>query len=298
MSLFQKSKSITVLTVGLAAGIGIGSIGTATLAARQDSMARPGATATQNAPNPQERTLDANVFMQTSAEYAACCLQTYGWATERLRQKLAANHTPDRKPAVIMDLDETVLDNAGYQSFLDREKTTYKKETWTIWERDNATETRLIPGAKAFIEAAEQAGVAVVYISNRATPYKDSCIAALKHHGINTDGIADRLLLRDDGAPSDKTARRAMVAEKYAVVMLVGDNLRDLSEEFVSPNLKDATLDARRAAITDRINKVKRANYRFGNDWIILPNPVYGEWQTVAGNDPRQVLRPTTMNAK
>ena len=62
-------------------------------------------------PNPQERGLDANLWMQTSGEYRACCLQTYRFAAERLRDKLKRT-TPEGKPlAVVMDLDETVLDD-------------------------------------------------------------------------------------------------------------------------------------------------------------------------------------------
>ena len=45
------------------------------------------------------------------------------------------------------------------------------------------------------------------------------------------------------------------------------------------------------AAVTGR----RRANYHWGNDWFILPNPVYGEWQRLCGDNPRGKLKVTAM---
>src|SRR5262249_14967600 len=70
--------------------------------------------------NRQQRSLDADLYLQTSGEFRACCLQTYRLAGERLRTKLAALTTKDPPPAVIMDLDETVLDNSPFQTWLYR----------------------------------------------------------------------------------------------------------------------------------------------------------------------------------
>lgn len=280
--LHQATHTGITLVVGLMVGLGLGSTGTAVWGQREAAPS----------PNPQERTLDANLFVQTSAEYVACCLQTYAWAGERLRQRLVALPPSERPPAVILDLDETVLDNAGFQSFLDREGKSYEQSLWNRWEREFPTETRLVPGAKAFIEEAERAGVTVVYISNRTD--REATVAALRHNGLSVEGIADRLLLRTDS--SDKTARRRAIEERYRVLLLVGDNLRDFSETFVTPKLQpEADFDTRQAAIAARRTTVERQAYRFGTDWFILPNPVYGEWQVPLGSAPRRFLRPTAM---
>lgn len=256
-------------SVGMVLGIGIGA------ASVVPSLARPAVGQKAEAANPQERTLDANLYMQTSAEYRACCLQTYGWMTERLRSKLAATRNDGLPPAIVMDLDETVLDNAGFQAFLDRERLAYSDARWDQWESKYAGDTRLIPGAKAFIESAEGLGVTVVYITNRLTRNRAATIEALKHNGLNVDGIEDRLLTKDTS--SDKTSRRQQAEQKYRVLLLAGDNLRDLSEEFVAPK---AGTDAERATgIAARAAQVDQRRYRFGTDWFILPNPVYGEWQ-------------------
>lgn len=245
------------------------------------------------APNPQERVLDANLYMQTSAEYRAVCVQTYNWATERLTQKLANLDDSTKPPAVIMDLDETVIDNAGFQSYIDREKLTYSDQLWEKWESGYPTEVRLIPGSRSFIERAEAMGVTVIYLSNRLTKHKESTIKALTHVGLSTEGIDQRLLLKEDS--SNKTKRRATAAENYRIVMLVGDNLRDFSEDFVTPqkDFKDPVNGD--IAMRQRWSAVDRHAYKFGGDWIILPNPVYGEWQKLLGPDARKMLRPTSV---
>lgn len=271
----QTARLGAALAAGLMLGLGLGSTGTTALGQRETTPRL----------NPQERTLDANLFVQTSAEYVACCLQTYAWASERLRQRLAASPPSERPPAVVMDLDETVLDNAGFQSFLDRESRSYEQAAWDRWEREFPTETRLVPGAKGFIEEAERAGVTVFYISNRTS--REATIAALRHNGLSVDDIGERLLLRAD--TSDKTARRKAVEEKHRVLLYVGDNLRDFSEIFATPKL------APEEAIAARRTAVERHAYRFGTDWFLLPNPVYGEWQTPLGREPRRFLRPTRM---
>jgi 5'-nucleotidase (lipoprotein e(P4) family) len=192
-----------------------------------------------------------------------------------------------------MDLDETVLDNSAYQSFLYREKALSTAQNWEVWEKSYPQEVRLIPGAKAFIEAAEQLGVAAVYISNRTTKNQTATIAALEHVGLNTSDIGSRLLLRDNA--SDKTARRKLAEQRFNVLMYFGDNLRDFSEEFVAPNLNANDDAGQKRAIAERLIKTQRANYHWGNDWIVLPNPVYGEWTRLLGEEPGKKFRPTEM---
>jgi acid phosphatase len=233
--------------------------------------------------------------MQTSAEYEAICLQTYSLALERLKMKLASQSMGQKKPAVVMDLDETVIDNSGFQSFLDREKLDYSDTTWDVWERDYPEEVRLVPGAKGFITAAENLGVTVVYLSNRMAKNSAGTKSALTRLGLNIDGIDGRLLLKEAGGSSDKTARRKSADEKYAVLMYFGDNLRDFSEEFAAPKVSETDESAQRKAIAERRARVDRAAYRWGNNWIILPNPVYGEWQRLLGKDPRTKLNKTRM---
>jgi acid phosphatase len=255
------------------------------------SLNGPGVSAPLAA-NVQERLLYADLYMQTAAEYEAVCLQTYNWAGERLKAKLAGLPKDGPPPAVVMDLDETVFDNGGYHSFLHREGLTASASLWDIWERDFPGEVGLVPGAKPFIEAAERTGVPVVYISNRQERFRNSTIAALAHLGLSLDDIDQRLMLLD--TTSDKTERRKQAETMFRVLMYVGDNLRDFSDEFAVPP-RFATDSERLQALAGRKENVRRAGPRWGDDWIILPNPVYGEWTKLLGPEPVKFLRPTKM---
>jgi acid phosphatase len=245
--------------------------------------------------NPQEKTLDANLYVQTAAEYRACCLQTYQCAGDRLELLLKSPWPRGLKPAVIMDLDETVLDNARFQTFLDKERLEYKDALWDVWEKDYPDEVGLVPGAKAFIERAEKLGATVAYISNRSEKFRDSTKRALELNKLNVADLDARLFLKTES--SDKSARRERVMAKYRVLLLLGDNLRDFSEVFVVPKLKPDEDEKQRAEIAARWQKVDEAAGHWGVDWFILPNPVYGEWQKLYGAQPRNKLRQPKMKA-
>ena len=272
------------------AGIGLGvGLLLGYMAGQNDTPAPPRA-------NPQLRALDADLWIQTSAEYRACCLQTYRLAGESLRRKLAAfNRNGPKPPAIVMDLDETVFDNSPFQTFLFRYRLAYSDELWQGWEKDHADEVRLVPGALDFIRAAEAAGVAVCYISNRTEEFRDGTVAALRHVGLDVKNLERRLLLAKE--TSDKTARRDEVRARYEVLMLLGDNLRDFAEEFRAPKVAPGDAAGLKAAIAQRDDKVDREREKWGDDWFILPNPVYGEWAKLAGDDPLEVLRPSRMKA-
>jgi acid phosphatase len=244
-------------------------------------------------PNPSERNLDASLWLQTAGEYRALCLQTYRMAGEHLLRKRAALPKGDARPAVIMDLDETVLDNSPFQTWLYLNRLAYSDAYWEMWESKHDSEVTLVPGALDFIRLAEGAGVTVVYISNRVEKYRANAIRAMRRLGLNTQDIDRRLLLKTNG--SDKTARRKQVEQDYRVLMLLGDNLRDFSEEFKAPRVTGDDVKAQNAAIADRLRQVDFRRARFGDDWIVLPNPTYGEWLNLIGRRPGENLRPTTM---
>lgn len=262
---------------GLVVGLMIGATGLRTSVAEGPAAAG----------NPQENRLLADLYMQMAAEYRACCLQTYRLAGERLTELLKAPAANGRPPAVVVDLDETVFDNGNFQTFLYRNRLTYDDRYWEVWERDFPNEVGLVPGARGFIDAAEAAGVTVIYLSNRVPKYKDSTVRALARNGLNVAGIADRLYLKDGS--SDKTARRKVAEEQFRVLLTFGDNLRDFSEEFkVKPG---------QTTVAGRAAQVDAAADKWGKSWIILPNPSYGEWERLLHPNPIDDLRPTKMMA-
>jgi acid phosphatase len=274
------ARGYTLGAVGLAVGLLVG------------YSARDGAPR----PNPLQRALDANLWMQTSGEYHALCLQTYRSAGEKLQSHLATlrrNARGETRPAVVMDLDETVFDNSPFETWLYQYQLDYSDPLWEVWERDHPDEVRLVPGVREFIRSAERAGVTVVYISNRMEKHRAATVRALEHLGLRTAGIGPRLLLKTGG--SDKTQRRRQAEARYHVMMYFGDNLRDFSEEFKAPRLAGDDVPGQNAAIAARKRKVDARRGRWGEDWFVLPNPVYGEWQKLAGRRPLENLNPTTM---
>jgi 5'-nucleotidase (lipoprotein e(P4) family) len=245
---------------------------------------------------PMRSRVGANLYLQTSAEYQAACLQTYRCAARRLQELVESGAFGGGVPAVVMDLDETVFDNSAFQTYLYRTGQEYAEELWLNYERDFADDVTLIPGAKNFIRVAEALKVNVVFLSNRSEVNRASTIAALERLGVAGQKVGDRLFLKEKGASSDKSSRRDRVGARYNVAMLVGDNLRDFAEVFVASKLPSApTPDDVLAAIAARKSEVERAWVHWGTDWFILPNPVYGEWDKLIQVDPLTLMHPTTM---
>jgi 5'-nucleotidase (lipoprotein e(P4) family) len=265
------------LGAGFVLGIGFtaGSFITA-----QDSQT-PRAPATFKAEEPAYRGLDANLFMQTAAEYRACCYQAYNLATIRLREECAAHKDKAGKLAVVLDLDETVLDNAGFQAMQLRSNLAYDQRLWDVWEEKQGDMVGLVPGAKDFILEAGKLGVVVVYISNRNDKFREQTKAMLKRLGIPIENDAQLKLATNT---SDKTERRKETERDFNVLLYVGDNLRDFDEKFRCRKLESRSSEELEKAIKERSDKVDETRMEWGRKWIILPNTAYGEWMKPLGS--------------
>jgi 5'-nucleotidase (lipoprotein e(P4) family) len=160
---------------------------------------------------PMAARLGANLYLQTSAEYRACCLGIYRAAELRLEALLERARPKWERPAVVMDLDETVLDNSAFQTFLYRQRLEYTDELWADHEANYPQDVTLIPGAKSFINKASGLGVTVLYISNRSELYRKATESALARLGVPAVS-GDRLYLKPEGRGSDKAARREAAA--------------------------------------------------------------------------------------
>lgn len=256
----------------------------------QDTLRGPDAV-TPQAPSaflpevPAYRGLDANLFMQTAAEYRACCYQAYNLATLRLKERHAERKDKGKKLAVVMDLDETVLDNAGFQAMLLRSGLTFDRRLWDVWEEKHGDLVGLIPGAGDFIHQAEKLGVTVFYIGNRSETSRKATTSILERLRIP---VRDPKQLKLKTKTSDKSGRRKEVEAEHTVLLYVGDNLLDFDEQFrcsVNNTGDRKTTDPAKlaAAIKDRKEKLDRSREKWGMDWIILPNPAYGEWTKPLG---------------
>ena len=212
------------------------------------------------------------LWMQTAAEYRALTSAIFARAsvysmprcddpswTAALEQTGAYQSLP---PAVILDLDETVFDNSVFQGQLVRDRRGFTEDAWREWVHAHAAPA--VPGAQAFIRAAEGRGVRVFYISNRAAADEGDTLINLRALGIDANG--DTLLSSgEQGWTSDKGPRRAFICREYRVLMLVGDDLGD----FVTVIRLDP---AARVALADRYAD------RWLGRWVLLPNPSYGSW--------------------
>jgi acid phosphatase len=228
--------------------------------------------------------LDATLWVQTSVEYRAVAKQAYRAAganlvrairdpqwTAALEQEGAP--LAELPPAVVLDLDETVLDNSAYQAQIAAAGTTFSDDTWQAWV--SQARAGAVPGAVEFLKTAAALGVEAVFITNRvcdAGNLLDPTVQVLRTHGIS---FQPSNLMCKQGA-SDKSARRKAAAARYRLVMLFGDDFRD----FVSLPKEADTLDGRMEAAQSR-------DYWLGERWFILPNPMYGSWESALSRSGR-----------
>ena len=234
----------------------------------------PGASMSRQTGPDTEYQVGAILWNQTSAEYRALAYQAFDLAKLRLDQALAKQR-PRRgargaKPmAIIVDVDETVLDNSRFQAELILRGTGYTPQLWQAW--CDRAEAGAVPGAAEFLTYAFKRGVQTFYITNRRQPEKAGTITNLKNAGF--PGVSEEtVMIRENASPSKET-RREKVRARYQVVMLVGDNLNDFADNFSGKS------------IADRKAEVDREQAMFGSEYIVIPNPMYGDWESaVYGN--------------
>ena len=222
----------------------------------------------------QEQNMMSVLFQQTSAEKLASSLQTYNAAQQALDKALADPTWsalgqlmfPYKKPAIILDLDETVLDNLAYQARGILNGTSYPTG-WIAWGNEVAATE--IPGAKDFLDYAHSKGVTIFYITNRVVELKNATQQNLTKLGIPWDKSKETILMRgENNWGSNKSSRRSLVSEQYRVLMLIGDNLGD----FVDAEDNILSPDQRKGIVQ---------NYRkyWGTKWFMLQNTTYGDWE-------------------
>ncbi len=208
------------------------------------------------------------LFQQKAAEYRALCFQAFNWAKitldmdEKNRKKLPKAER--KKPrAVVVDIDETVLDNSPAQAANVKNRAPFDLKNWYAW--GEMRKAKAIPGAVEFLNYAASKGVKVFYISNRDEAQKQATIDNLKSAGFQ-DIDTENVLLRDK--ESTKEPRRQMISQKYRIAILMGDNLNDLSNVF------------ERKSVADRFAEVDKVKNDFGAKFIVLPNAMYGDWES------------------
>lgn len=209
-----------------------------------------------------EQLVMATLWMQKSAEYRALCYQTFQLAQMQVDAFIEANKDTTKPMAIIVDADETVIDNSAFEAHLIGQNYGYGSSIWAEWM--SAAEATALPGAQEFLTYCKSKNVEVFYVTNRKMVGYKGTEKNLKELGFpNVD--EKHLMLRTK--ESSKTARRKAVTDEYNVILLMGDNLNDFSEVFEHQSVKE------RLASTDAHKD------EFGMKWIVLPNPTYGEWE-------------------
>ncbi|HEX6132615.1 MAG TPA: HAD family acid phosphatase [Longimicrobiales bacterium] len=205
-------------------------------------------------------------WVRSAAEHRGIFLQTYRLATERVRELAAGRRAGTW--AVVLDADETVLDNSEYQRRLAARGARFETSTWNAWVSEAAADS--LPGAAAFIRAVRELGGRVAIVTNR-----DEEVCEPTRRNLAALAIAVDVVLCQAPGESGKNGRFEAVRTGTTgsalppldVLVFVGDNIQDFPAQ--TQQLRNAPASA-------------YAN--FGRTWFLLPNPMYGSWER---NPPR-----------
>jgi acid phosphatase len=240
-----------------------------------------GAADASSAPAPDDN-LNAVLWDQTAVEAEASMTQAYLLARIRFDETLAdktrtaapAEQVGDfqnKSAAVILDVDDTIFNTSQYQAWTVKAAKRFSPETWTKYV--NARIDTAIPGAVDFTQYATSKGAKVFYVTNRTKEEEPATADRLRELGFPMGGNVDTLLTAKEQPDwtSAKGTRRAFIAKDYRILLLLGDQLGDFT-------------DAYKGTIADRQKVFDDSKARWGHDWIALPNPTYGSWESAAYN--------------
>ncbi len=227
---------------------------------------------------PAHDMLLANLWMQRAVEYRANALTVYALARIRLDEALAdknwtaapAEQKGDFQnlpPAVVLDVDETVLDNSKYEVWLMRADQSFSTKTWNQFCA--AQISVAIPGAVEFTKYAETKGVKVFYVTNRGAETEKDTRENMQKLGFPLGGNVDTFLMQGEKPDwtGAKSTRRAAIARDYRVLLNIGDNLGDFDDRY-------------RTSEADRVKAFEAGMPYWGKQWLMLANPTYGSFDT------------------
>ncbi len=204
--------------------------------------------------------LFTSLYQQHAAEYKALCFQAYNIARLRVDASLQSSST--KTSAVITDIDETVLDNSPFAAHQALQGKEFEFAAWLDWTSKALCDT--LPGALTFFKYAASKKIEVFYVTNRDEKEREATLKNLQKYGFpNADN--NHLILKQ--GTSSKEARRQTIAATHNIVLFLGDNLSDFSGLFDKKNM------------SERLTETKQVAAEFGNKFIVLPNPDYGDWE-------------------
>lgn len=263
--------------------------GCASHAAKPEPPPAPAPAATAEAPAtpPADDSLNATAWFQTSVErdlvyraiYRAAAVQLPAALADKrwdaLQKEDRGNDPRKLPPAIIVDVDETVLDNSPSSVRQIREQRGFDDANWNLWV--NERKAKALPGAAEFLNAAAKRGVTIFYISNRTADQAQATIDNLRSAGFPIKDASQFLGLGTvvegcEQEGSEKSCRRQLVGRGYRVLMQFGDQVGDFVQILAN------TPEGRRAAIAPYADWI-------GQRWWALPNPLYGSWEPALFNN-------------
>jgi acid phosphatase len=230
----------------------------------------------------QEQSMLGVLFVQTSPEFAANNIQTYKIATSKIDIALKdkswtaaleqGTNFSDKPPAIIVDVDETVLDNSAHQARAILGGFSYPTG-WLEW--GNEASAPAVAGVKDFLNYADSKGVTIFYVTNRVSELRKATIENIIKLGLPFDESANPLMMKgENGWGSEKTSRRTLIAEKYRIILMAGDQITD----FISLEESSVSMDA-------RLQLSSKYEEMWGEKWFMITNPMYGKWEGAIYNN-------------
>lgn len=219
--------------------------------------------------NPREYQIGAYLWQQHSGEYRALTYQAYNTARLKIERDLLDKH--NKKRAVIFDIDETVLDNSFGGAREIKASKAWSESLFADWVKLKVAVA--IPGALEFINFLTKERVAVFYVTNRTTEMYQDTFDNLVKEGFPVN--KENLIMMNK--EKSKETRRLDILKNYEVVLYVGDNLGDFNKAF------DTRSKAERNGAVDQMKEL------FGHKFIILPNPLYGDWERIFPYDKSKI---------
>ncbi|MEP6948153.1 MAG: 5'-nucleotidase, lipoprotein e(P4) family [Ginsengibacter sp.] len=220
-----------------------------------------------NAPNGTVVTngkMFATAYQQKSAEYRALCFQAFNIAYQRVDEIILAK--TEKPKVIITDIDETILNNSPYEAHQTLRGKDYEPASWHEWTSMVNADT--VPGSLGFLKYASSKGLEIFYVTNRDEEERNATLKNLQKFNFPNSDNGHLFPLQTTSSTSSKEERRKSIAAAHTIVMLMGDNLGDFSFLFDKKN------------IDERLQNVSSVAAEFGSRFIVLPNPVYGDWES------------------
>lgn len=263
----KKLSSVALAAVlALSAGHGLAQAPAAAPApAPAPNLTAPSGTGTNNL------LIAAVAWKQTAAEYRALYYQGYNIARMHLEQAIKNRKPGDKPLAVVSDLDDTILLPLPYWGYLiNTNRDFFDDPIWDDWIPKN--QMVVAPGAKEFFTFAADNGVEVFYVSSRDQGPKtqEFGVNHVRLAGLPFADDAHVTLLRET---SNKEKRQDEIAQKFNIVVFLGDSLNDFRRKYYTKN------------VDERLKLMEEDRALYGTRYILFPNPTDGHWMRAIFGD-------------